>query len=86
MILNCKHGKEIDEAPEEVIKKAKEFVAKELGEEIKKTYSVRTKCGNCGYKDWVFEVEYGKRISDYACPNCGCYDLTRVDIFKISEQ
>lgn len=75
---------ELDEGenPEEIMKKAKDFIAKQLGDVIEESYYVSGRCKNCGelfglYGNKSLEISVGKSISEHRCPNCGCFDLEK---------
>lgn len=43
---------------------------------VEETYSVYVECKNCGRRV-VVEIPKGKRIKDFPCPNCGCFELRK---------
>ena len=69
-----------DENVEKLIRDAKNFVAKQLGDEVIGTYSVSAFCDNCK-KRWEYgdniEIPRGKQINEVNCPYCGSYGTLR---------
>jgi len=70
------------ESAEEALQRAKDWVAKQLGEEVGEFYLVSARCKNCGeifgtYGSSLLKIPYKQNIESYNCPKCGCPSLER---------
>ena len=71
------------ESAEEALQRAKDWVAKQLGEEVKESYEVKAHCNNCGknfdsyYGNKPLKIPCKQTIESYPCPECGCVGLVR---------
>jgi len=73
---------EENDSPESVMEKAKEFVAKQLGEEVKESYNVSARCKNCGkifgaYGSETLKIPYKQAMERYPCTECASDRLER---------
>lgn len=44
-------------------------------------YKAMVICSNCGF-DKEIEISKGTKIGDMNCPNCGCQDLKKKQVYE----
>ena len=50
----------------------------------KEKYKAKVKCDNCGF-DGEIEIEKRIKIEDTECPNCGCQNLRKRNVYESME-